>query len=1098
MRIEYIRAKNFFCIGEEPIEINFTELGNIVLIKGRNLDLHDEDEWDELECSESGNEYHSNAAGKCFGKGTPILMYDGTIKKVEDIVVGDEVMGNDSSPRKVLKLARGREPLYRVIPNKGDSYVVNESHILTLKTKDKKYNRYSKSKFASKEDSSIFNISVKDYLKQSKTFKHLMGGYRTAVDFPKAPIRIDPYFLGIWLGDGNSTGTIITNIDSVVHEVVKTEAASRNLQVREFKNSKDVPHLAIHSDNLDARPDPPEFFIYNQHLNGACYSEIATKAGKSYPKYCSRYQEEKPSVAAVWRSIDRVRKWLQMEHKATSPKDCFPRNCNSLLKDLKSYQLIDNKHVPLQYKANSRQVRLELLAGLMDSDGHLNGGCFEFVNKNKKLVFDVAYLARSLGFSAYPKECQKKCQTGATGTYWRVHIGGDCSKIPTRVPRKTCQPTSKSKDPLTVGISVQPIGTGNYYGFQTDGNHLFLLADFTVVHNSTIAEMVVYGLYGNTIRKKVKHTDAIHNRTGKKLEVEIIFSIDDVRYRIVRTRQPDTVRLWQGGPPWIDAPAKNNNEDSRGGQIPTQKRIEEILKMNHKAFVNVVCFGQHNEYNFLECDSKEQRAIAENLLSLEVYNDYLETAKKELKATEAELKSLMTAYEQIKESEASCLDRISQVEQQNKAWRANCLKDIETLKGQIEVLKGQIGNTDIGSALLEYEGAQNEIVAIQDGLADKDVKETNMDEALQKTKENHNKVSLKIHELKLSYKSLDREMRDMIKEREKCKGEIAKLNKLPEGAKCPHCYGPINKQHYKHVIKLHNNKIDHLEPKINANEVRKDSIKLEIAKYEGTLAKLAELKRIAGIKLNAIKKSIQNDKSRLEELGGVQRPDLTSTELVLKEKLSQTERSIQAKEDELVDGGPYVEILKQARKDLIEIIEKKEDQDVKVKATEEIIPYYKYAIKVFGPNGIRSYIIEGITPALNARIAYWMEHLMDGRMEVSFDGHLDATIKPIKGKAYSYSVTCGGERKRINLAISQAFAHVMMFSSGTWPSLVFLDEVSDSIDQRGVRSIYQTICELAKEKQVFVVTHNTHLRQMLDGVRTIMVQKQNGFTRRIG
>ena len=71
--------------------------------------------------------------GKCLGKDTPILMYDGTIKLVQDIKVGDVLMGDDSTPRNVLSLARGRETMYKVNSKKGDGYIVNESHILSLK-----------------------------------------------------------------------------------------------------------------------------------------------------------------------------------------------------------------------------------------------------------------------------------------------------------------------------------------------------------------------------------------------------------------------------------------------------------------------------------------------------------------------------------------------------------------------------------------------------------------------------------------------------------------------------------------------------------------------------------------------------------------------------------------------------------------------------------------------------------------------------------------------------------------------------------------------------------------------------------------------------
>lgn len=71
--------------------------------------------------------------GKCLGKSTKVLMYDGHFELVENIKVGDVLMGDDSTPRNVLSLARGREQMYKISSDKGDEYICNESHILSLK-----------------------------------------------------------------------------------------------------------------------------------------------------------------------------------------------------------------------------------------------------------------------------------------------------------------------------------------------------------------------------------------------------------------------------------------------------------------------------------------------------------------------------------------------------------------------------------------------------------------------------------------------------------------------------------------------------------------------------------------------------------------------------------------------------------------------------------------------------------------------------------------------------------------------------------------------------------------------------------------------------
>lgn len=74
-------------------------------------------------------------SGKCLGEGTELLMFDGSIKKVEDVVNGDLLMGDDSQPRTVRGVTSGFGKLFRVEQSSGDPYVVNAPHILVLRKK---------------------------------------------------------------------------------------------------------------------------------------------------------------------------------------------------------------------------------------------------------------------------------------------------------------------------------------------------------------------------------------------------------------------------------------------------------------------------------------------------------------------------------------------------------------------------------------------------------------------------------------------------------------------------------------------------------------------------------------------------------------------------------------------------------------------------------------------------------------------------------------------------------------------------------------------------------------------------------------------------
>lgn len=288
--------------------------------------------------------------GKCLAPYTKVLMYDGSFKLAKDIVTNDLLMGIDSTPRKVLNTVHGYGNMYRIDQTRGISYTVNGPHQLSLIVSTNYDKQLKKGTY--------FNISVEDYIKKSGKWKNCVRGYRTSVDFPEQPLPLDPYLLGIRLGDGNNDCQEITTI----------------------------------------------------------------------------------------------------------------------------------------YKINSRHNRLRLLAGLLDSGGSLNkkkcgkkrATTFEITTKYKQLADDISYLSRSLGFYTSLQEVKKTIKSvNFEGIYYEIRISGNTELIPTCVLRKHPDPRIEKYSSLVSKINVTPVGVGEYCGFELDGDHQFLLEDFTVTHNSS-------------------------------------------------------------------------------------------------------------------------------------------------------------------------------------------------------------------------------------------------------------------------------------------------------------------------------------------------------------------------------------------------------------------------------------------------------------------------------------------------------------------------------------------------------------------------------------------------------------------------------------
>jgi len=304
----------------------------------------------------------------CHSKGTKVIMYDGTLKKVEDVKIGDLLIGPDSKPRKVQRLYNGIDDMYQITPNKGKPFVVNKDHILSIKTD-----------IGSSQK--VINISVKEYLEKASKTSVLKNYklYKVPLEFEsqKNNLKIPPYFLGLVLGD-------------------------------------------------------------------SCFSQANT--------------------------IDKT-------YRQTK--------CKKLLqnKDFKKLNLLNkiwqDKSIPLKYKVSSRFNRLELLAGLIDSSGLWKKQGFEITQKSKQLSEDILFLSRSLGLSAilFPKKIKDS-------NSWKIIISGNCSILPLRLINEKRHKAYAKKNSLNSRFKISFQGKGEYFGFSLDKDHLYLLEDFTVTHNS--------------------------------------------------------------------------------------------------------------------------------------------------------------------------------------------------------------------------------------------------------------------------------------------------------------------------------------------------------------------------------------------------------------------------------------------------------------------------------------------------------------------------------------------------------------------------------------------------------------------------------------
>lgn len=319
---------------------------------------------------------------------------------MEEIVTGDLLMGDDSTPRRVLSTCSGQDELFKITPTKGAPWVCNRPHVMTLTS----------------VGDVVQDIPLDELLAKPKRERLRWRLFTVPVDFPAKPTPVAPYLVGLWLGDGNIDAPGVTNPDREIGEYLSTAGA---------------PHGLTTVVRHDGRTNVP-------------YIGLVGVMGKPNPLY-----------------------------------SFLKTNC------------IENheKVIPFDYLTGSRETRLALLAGLLDTDGHYSSQSnhYEIVSRYEKLAGQIGFLARSLGLRVTATtKLVRLADWPEARPYYRLGISGAVDAIPCKVGRKTARVRTQIKRSNVTGFKAESIGVGDYYGFVLDGNGRFLLGDFTVTHNTSL------------------------------------------------------------------------------------------------------------------------------------------------------------------------------------------------------------------------------------------------------------------------------------------------------------------------------------------------------------------------------------------------------------------------------------------------------------------------------------------------------------------------------------------------------------------------------------------------------------------------------------
>lgn len=338
------------------------------------------------------------------------------------LVTGDRVYAPDGSITEIIAHEPYEADAYRVVFSDGAEVVADGEHLwVTEDVKAQQRARYGGAPTGA-EVRTTSEIAATLYYGGKANHRVRLTA---PVEGPERPgpgsgtgWLIEPYALGVWLGDGAS------NVGQVYAGRQDVKALMHNLEV--YGNER-TRVLARDENGVTT-------IAFDRPISDACSRGHAGQPYKNCPICANLY------------------------YRAEKYGEPLPPRWNTTLGSrLSQLGLRGNKHVPVEYLRASARDRRELLAGLMDTDGHAGKSTVEFTSTRKALAEAVFELAASLGERVSIREGRATINGRDAGPKWRVSWT-PVAVPPFRLQRKIDATPLRQKEPYRYIVKVEPVG----------------------------------------------------------------------------------------------------------------------------------------------------------------------------------------------------------------------------------------------------------------------------------------------------------------------------------------------------------------------------------------------------------------------------------------------------------------------------------------------------------------------------------------------------------------------------------------------------------------------------------------------------------------
>jgi DNA repair exonuclease SbcCD ATPase subunit len=584
---------------------------------------------------------------------------------------------------------------------------------------------------------------------------------------------------------------------------------------------------------------------------------------------------------------------------------------------------------------------------------------------------------------------------------------------------------------------------------------------------STIFEALTWCLYDRTARGQYK--------PEKPCAVIVNIEDDEFIHEITRKRDNGTSTLK------IYAKLKGSDKDDTielsGRNIATgNDMVQNLLGMDYDTFSRSVYFPQEGVIPFgYLTDKILKEFFLEKFLDIGWISYCYQNAKSEVTLYESQKINLQGSIDSVIEKKEMMLHVKDLAITDEAEWQREKADSIDKLEREIKEAEAIIvpyraeAGKRTGNEMIAHR-----IAKIKRSIIDHEA-------YLRHYKRESEELGKKVARFDLIIAQCQREVRNI-------RGKLDDMESLI-GTRCSECGSIITKKGLSDHRKQ-------LENRLRISEVELQSFLVENEKKQVELSEASD-------NIKAFEEAILKGNEERQKLF----VELSSREDEEKERaMNRLESKMKDQKAELtrlkLSASPYTERIKAYEAELEELERAVEEAEGKLKACDECLVPARFWQEGFGVQGIQSFLLETITPVLNSKIKKYLDMISDGMLKAEF--HTVVKLKSgeyrerfglsasKRGGADNYRGLSGGEKARVNLAVSLALGEMKLIQSEKEINLLILDEPFNGLDSQGVSDVLGLLREHFDQKPLYLVSHVDVDPSMVDDL--IVVKYENGIT----